>query len=123
MVRGMLNIERALKQDRLFQAMTGLNRKAFDALLPNFSAVYEQTLLQQPRQRAIGGRRKARLRNLEDKLFYILFYFKSYPTFDLAGLLFEMVVLQRVAEVIKTAWKVTQSGSHFKDLLNEFDPF
>lgn len=86
----MLNIERALKQDRLFRAMTGLNRKAFDALLPNFSAVYEQTLLQQPRQRASGGGRKARLRNLEDKLFYILFYFKSYPTFDLAGLLFEI---------------------------------
>jgi hypothetical protein len=36
----MLNIERALKQDRLLRAMTGLNRKAFDALLPMFSAVY-----------------------------------------------------------------------------------
>jgi hypothetical protein len=56
----MLNIERALKQDRLLRAMTGLNRKAFDALLPTFSAVYEQTLLQQPRQRAMGGGRKAR---------------------------------------------------------------
>jgi hypothetical protein len=86
----MLNIERALKQDRLLRAMTGLNRKAFDALLPAFSAVYEQTQLQQPRQRAVGGGRKARLRTFRDKLFYILFYFKSYPTFDLAGLLFEL---------------------------------
>jgi hypothetical protein len=70
--------------------MTGLNRKAFDALLPTFSAVYEQEILQQPRQRAVGGGRKARLHQPQDKLFYILFYFKCYPTFDLAGLLFDL---------------------------------
>lgn len=86
----MLNTERVLKQDRLLRAMTGLNRKAFDALVPTFSAVYEQSLRQSPRQRAVGGGRKARLRNCEDKLFYILFYFKSYPTFDLAGVLFDI---------------------------------
>lgn len=86
----MLNIERALNQDRLLRALTGLNRKAFDALLPTFSAVYEQTLLQQPRQRAMGGGRKARLHQPQNKLFYILFYFKCYPTFDLAGLLFDL---------------------------------
>lgn len=86
----MLNIERALKQDRLLRAMTGLNRRAFDALLPTFSAGYEQTLLQQPRQRVMGGGRKARLRNPQDKLFYILLYFKCYPTFDLAGVLFDI---------------------------------
>ena len=86
----MLNIERALKQDRLLRAMTGLNRKAFDALLPSFSTAYEQEVLQSPRQRAFGGGRKARLRNPQDKMFYILFYFKCYPTFDLAGLLFDI---------------------------------
>ncbi len=86
----MLNIERALKQERLLRAMTGLNRKAFDAILPIFSAAYEETLLQQSRSRAIGGGRKARLRHPQDKLFYILLYFKCYPTFDLAGLLFDI---------------------------------
>ncbi len=86
----MVNIERALKQDRLLRALTGLNRKAFDALLPTFSTVYEQSLLQQPRRRAMGGGRKARLRNEQEKLFYILVYFKCYPTFDLAGLLFDI---------------------------------
>jgi hypothetical protein len=68
----MLNIERALKQDRLLRAMTGLNRKAFDALLPSFSLVYEQEVLRHPRQRAVGGGRKARLLTAQDKLFYIL---------------------------------------------------
>ena len=86
----MLNIERALNQERLLRALTGLNRKAFDTLLPTFSEVYEQTLNQRTRQRAPGAGRKARLRQPQDKLFYILFYFKCYPTFDVAGLLFEL---------------------------------
>jgi hypothetical protein len=30
----MLDLERILKPDRVLRAMTGLNRKAFDALLP-----------------------------------------------------------------------------------------
>jgi len=68
-VGAMLNIERALKQDRLLRALTGFNRKAFDALLSTFNAVYEQSLLQQPRQRAMGGGRKARLHKAQDKLF------------------------------------------------------
>lgn len=85
----MLNIERALTQDRLLRALTGLNRKAFDALLSTFSEVYEQSLPQHRRQRAPGAGRKARLLQAQDKLFYILFYFKCYPTFDLAALLFD----------------------------------
>ena len=86
----MLDIERALNQDRLLRALTGVNRKAFDALLPTFREVYEQTLTQRTRQRAPGAGRKARLRQTQDKLFYILFYVKCYPTFDLAGLLFDL---------------------------------
>lgn len=86
----MLNIDRVLRQDRLLRALTGLNRKAFEALLPTFSEVYTQSLLDRPRQRAIGGGRKARLHRPEDKLFYILFYFKSYPTFDVAGVIFDI---------------------------------
>lgn len=86
----MLNIKRALKQDRLLRAMTGLNRKAFEALLPTFSTIYEQQVRQQPRKRAFGGGRFARLYNPQEKLFYILFYFKCYPTFDLAGLIFDI---------------------------------
>jgi hypothetical protein len=86
----MLNIERALKQERLLRALTGMNRKAFEELLPTFSNIYEQQVRQQPRNRAFGGGRKARLCNPQDKLFYILFYFKCYPTFDLAGLLFDI---------------------------------
>ena len=86
----MLDIERVLRQERQLRALTGLNRKAFEALLPKFSEVYEQTRQTQPRQRVFGGGRKARLQTTEAKLFFILFYFKCYPTFDLAGVIFEM---------------------------------
>ena len=86
----MLDIQRVLKQDRLVRALTGLNRKAFDQLLVAFSPVYEQSRQTQPRQRAVGGGRKARLLGTQEKLFFILFYFKCYPTFDLAGIIFDM---------------------------------
>lgn len=86
----MLDIQRALNHNRLLRALTGLNRKAFDALLETFSPLYEQTRQTQPRQRAVGGGRKARLLSTQKKLFFILFYFKCYPTFDLAGIIFDM---------------------------------
>lgn len=86
----MLNLERVFKQDRLMRAMTGLNRKAFEKLLPSFTLAYEQSLADgnQERQRAPGGGRKATLKTMEQKLFYILLYCKCYPTFDLLSVLF-----------------------------------
>jgi hypothetical protein len=41
----MLNLERILNQDRLMRAMTGLNRQAFEALLPSFTAAYQHSLV------------------------------------------------------------------------------
>lgn len=38
----MFNIKRALKQDRLLRALTGLNLQAFEVLLPAFTLVYEE---------------------------------------------------------------------------------
>ena len=84
----MLNLEQATKQDRLLRALTGMNRKAFDSLLSIFTQVYKQSRKQKPRKRAMGGGRKALLKTNSSKLFFILFYFKCYPTFDLAGFIF-----------------------------------
>lgn len=86
----MLNLERIFHQERLLRAMTGLNLKAFEALLPSFAQAYEQSRLKPEvkRQRAVGGGRKATLRTSREKLFYILLYCKCYPTFDLLSALF-----------------------------------
>ena len=43
----MLDLERILKQDRLIRAITGLNRKAFEGLLPSFTTAYQQSLVHQ----------------------------------------------------------------------------
>lgn len=86
----MLDINRIFKNDRLMRAMTGMNRVAFERLLPSFSAAYQEAHPVSPeRQRAPGGGRKGNLETLIEKQFYVLFYFKCYPTFDLAGILFD----------------------------------
>jgi len=43
-----------------------------------------------PRKRARGGGRKARLWSMESKLFFVLFYFKCYPTFDVLSFIFDL---------------------------------
>jgi hypothetical protein len=42
------------------------------------------------RERQPGGGRKGNLENPAEKLFFILFYFKCYPTFDVLGLFFNL---------------------------------
>jgi hypothetical protein len=81
----MLNINRALVNDLLLRALTGLNRKAFDELCEVFKVVYQESIESDTklRKRARGGGRKARLSSIEFKLFFILFYFKCYPTLNM----------------------------------------
>jgi hypothetical protein len=42
------------------------------------------------RERKQGGGRIENLRSFASKLFFLLFYFKGYPTFDVLGLLFDL---------------------------------
>ena len=83
----MLNVKRALRSDRLMKALTGMTIAEFNTLLPTFSdALKKSRAAQKPdRKRAVGGGRKHTLRNGREQLFFILFYLKCYPTFDLAG--------------------------------------
>jgi hypothetical protein len=80
-----------LNNERLLRALTGLNRQAFDELLVAFNDAWQAQVQAQVRKRAPGGGQadKARLSSISEKLFYILFYFKCYPTFDVAGFLFD----------------------------------
>lgn len=89
----MMNINRALKNERLMRALTGLNSKEFMDLLPTFLKIWNRSKRTQYNMnstgaRAMGGGRKGFLKTAEHKLFFILFYYKCYPTFDLAGFLF-----------------------------------
>ena len=91
----MLDIKRALSHDRLLRATIGLNRQAFEGLLLSFERVYQaqqhrQTLAGKPRKRAAGGGQKGQLADIASKLFFILVYFKCYPTCDVLGVLFDL---------------------------------
>jgi hypothetical protein len=94
----MINIERIFKQDRLMRAATGLTVNGFKRLVPAFEKAlyenqfqnYEAGIQAGTRQRMIGGGAKGRLVTIELKVFFILMYFKAYPTMDVMGLLVDL---------------------------------
>ncbi len=84
-----MNIERTCKDDRQLKACIGMGKEEFQRLLPSFSqAWYVELKLASPhRIRKIGGGKKGVLKTMADKLFAVLLYLKTYPTFDVLGLL------------------------------------
>ena len=85
-----------IRNERQFIALIGLPREAFNALLLmfakclNLSRKLRDKKRQMPRHRKPGGGRKGALPTPEQKLFFILFYLKNYPTFDVLGALFNL---------------------------------
>ena len=87
-----------IRDDRQMKAMTGLSQKKFNELLPTFSQVYQQMqqkayeegLALGERKRKPGGGQKGKLPEMKDKLFFILNYYKTYPTFDELGARFDL---------------------------------
>lgn len=83
-------------QMAVFQCFTGLNLAAFYELLPSFEQAYETDLDQRDkerarkRQRERGGGRNGALSGSENKLLFILFYFKVYPVQEVQGYVFGM---------------------------------
>ena len=87
-----------IRDDRHFRSLTGVTRKQFDILLEAFTSIFE-TLRQRAyqdgvsagtRKRRPGGGRKGALPSMRDKLLFVLYYFKVYPTFDVPGTQFGM---------------------------------
>jgi hypothetical protein len=80
----------------LFKSFTGITVRAFAELLPAFRQAYQEALDRRdgqrsaPRQRQRGGGSKGALPTLEDKLVFILGYFRLYPAQNLQGYLFGM---------------------------------
>jgi hypothetical protein len=80
------------------KALTGLSQAQFAHLLSAFSEVYdateqhayEQGVANGTRQRKPGGGAKGKLSTMGDKLEFVLYYYKTYPTFDVLGTQFDM---------------------------------
>lgn len=84
-----MNIEKAINNERMLKAVTGMTVSEFKSLFKAFSRILTEQLGQKTRKRKVGGGRKGKIKSSEQKLFYLLFYLKVYPTFDLAALIFD----------------------------------
>jgi len=86
-----MNLPYLLKHSDLFPAVVGMTYEQFSKLLPLFDQKYHQCqyhrLWRQDRSRASGAGRKPILQTSSERLFFILFYYKTYPTFRLAQVL------------------------------------
>jgi hypothetical protein len=82
-----MNIASALRSDRMCKALTGLKVHEFEALHEDFSRNYEEfeAKRKKKRQRKLGGGRGSYIETTREKLFYLLMYMKTYPTFDVAS--------------------------------------
>lgn len=87
-----LSYEELRTRPRILQSLTGLSLQEFEALLPSFERSWDSWVEGQfkgkARKRRVGGGRKARLARLEDKLLFVLMYFRLYPTQEVQGYLF-----------------------------------
>lgn len=87
-----MNIATTFKNPRLTQALIGVSQPEFHSLLPVFEqcALEDKRLRSKAKERHFGGGSKGKLQTAEHKLFFILMYIKTYPTFDFLGFVFNM---------------------------------
>ena len=74
---------RLFKDERAFQAMLGISQVNFWQLSAEFEKRFLRTFERPGRKCAPGQGRKSEIPDGEDKLAFILFYIKVYPTFEL----------------------------------------
>jgi hypothetical protein len=87
-----------VRDERQLRALTGLSEEKFKLLVKHFEQVYfeeqekayEQGVGQGTRQRRAGGGQKGKLASPAEKLLFVLYYFKNYPTFDVLATHFDM---------------------------------
>lgn len=109
----MLSYTQLQHKPRILNCLTGLRPDEFEALLKSFETAWQayiqQQFIESPRQRRYGGGRKPHLQATADKLLFILFYFRQYPTQEVLGFLFGIGQPQahewvhRLTEVLNTA--------------------
>jgi hypothetical protein len=94
-VAPMLSYDDLKANPRVLRAFTSLDPDEFDILLVPFEKAWQDYINRQYidkklRKRRYGGGRKPRLVTIEDKLLFILFYFKVYPLQEVLARLFGM---------------------------------
>jgi hypothetical protein len=83
----MVNIKWAMKSERLMKAITGLSIREFYGIVPDFEKNIKGHFKKNRHVNPELGRAFI-LETPEEKLFFILFYCRCYPTFDVASFFF-----------------------------------
>lgn len=95
-------------KDKTLQSMTSLKREEFETLLVYFEQCWDEAQQKERRSQSPAGR-KPTLLKAEDKLFFILFYLKTYPLQEVLAHLFGMsqsvanTWIYRLSTVLKVA--------------------
>lgn len=103
-----LNYHEVKDKASTLRAMTSLDRAEFDTLAEVFGQAWAEHQQQAGRNNAKGGRPE-QLQGIEEKLFFILFYLKTYPLQEVLGHLFGLsqgqasMWVHRLSEVLQTA--------------------
>jgi len=87
-----------MRDNRQMKALTGLSQDPFAFLLPVFSNLYQAAqqktyadgLQSAKRRRQPGGGAQGKLPTIADNLQFVLYDYKTYPTFDVLGQQFDM---------------------------------
>jgi hypothetical protein len=118
-----------VRNQRQLKSLIGLSREEFDKLLEAFSSCLEEIKNEKyrknrkRRKRRPGGGRTGSLGTPENKLFFILYYLKNYPTFDVLGFIFGISPskahenIMKLIPMLKRALKTlgVLPKQHFKD--------
>lgn len=111
-----------IRDDRQMRGLTGVTQAQFEILLETFTTCYVQWqeqsyhegLAKGKRKRRPGGGRKGALPTMKDKLLFLLYYLKVYPTFDVLGTQFNMARSKAHENVYKLAPILHQSLVHLE---------
>jgi hypothetical protein len=128
-----LSCEGVINKPEVFLAMTSLTKEEFEDLCNVFENAWDEYVNNTSQEKDINdgsrGGRKATLTKIEDKLFFILFYLKTYPLQEIIAHLFGMSQSQAnywihlLSEILKVALdrKGCLPKSLPKELLNALE--
>jgi hypothetical protein len=122
----MLSYQTLKAQPRFLRALTSLDPDEFETLLIPFEQAWEADVTKhfrhkKARKRRDGGGRKPHLVDIEDKLLFILFYFKVYPLQAVIAACFGMSQ-GRANEWIHKLSPILESALGVAQCLPERDP-
>lgn len=90
----MLRFNKISQKPHLLPQFTGLTLEEFSALTSKLKPIWDQSekdrLSQRERKHALGQGRKYKLGALEDKLLFILVFYRFHPTDELLGYIFDL---------------------------------